>query len=222
MKSLLKCIPTYLKDSNDLIRKLQNLPLLPPNAWLFTADAIAMYMNIDTDIALKVFTFLFIHYREEIPSNFPRSFFLKVLEIIMKNNLFQFDNTSAACLYATIAYGVHERNKLLPSYQAFLKLYMRYIDDVIGIWIPSEDRHDALHWSNFKQAMNEWGKLKWIISDRKTSADFLDLLTLTIENGKIITYTFQKSMNHYLYIPPISAHPTSCFKGLIVGNFLRF
>jgi len=29
-------------------------------------------------------------------------------------------------------------------------------------------------------------------------------------------------MNLYLYIPPISAHPTSCFKGLIVGNFLRF
>jgi hypothetical protein len=29
-------------------------------------------------------------------------------------------------------------------------------------------------------------------------------------------------MNLYLYIPPISAHQTSCFKGLIVGNFLRF
>ena len=29
-------------------------------------------------------------------------------------------------------------------------------------------------------------------------------------------------MNLYLYIPPTSAHPTSCFKGLIVGNFLRF
>jgi hypothetical protein len=233
MKSLLKCIPTYLKDSNDLIKKLQNLPLLPPTARLFTADATAMYTNIDTDTALEAFTFLFEHYREEIPSDFPRPFFLKVLEIVMKNNLFQFDDTywlqlhgtamgtPAACLYATIAYGVHERNKLLPSYKAFLKLYMRFIDDVIGIWIPSEDGHDTLHWSNFKDAMNEWGKLKWIISDRKTSADFLDL-TLTIENGKIVTRTFQKSMNLYLYIPPISAHPTSCFKGLIVGNFLRF
>ena len=27
---------------------------------------------------------------------------------------------------------------------------------------------------------------------------------------------------YYLYIPPISADPTSCFKGLIVGNFLQF
>jgi hypothetical protein len=69
--------------------------------------------------------------------------------------------------------------------------------------------------------MNEWGKLRWIVSDRKNTADFLDL-TLKIENGKVVTRTFQKTMNLYLYIPPISAHPTSCFKGLIVGNFLRF
>ena len=108
----------------------------------------------------------------------------------MKNNLFQFDDTywlqldgtamgtPTACLYATISYGVHERNKLLPSYQAFLKLYLRFIDDVFGIWIPSNDGHDELHWSNFQKTMNEWGKLRWI--------------------------------------------PTSCFKGLIVGNFLRF
>ena len=44
----------------------------------------------------------------------------------------------------------------------------------------------------------------------------------SIEQGKLSTRTFQKAMNLYLYIPPISAHPTSCFKGLIVGNFLRF
>ena len=233
MKSLLQCIPTYLKDSNALLQQLQALPLLPPTARLFTADATAMYTNIDTDTALEAFTFLFENFTEEIPSDFPKTFFLKVLEIIMKNNLFQFDDTywlqldgtamgtPTACLYATISYGVHERNKLLPSYQAFLKLYLRFIDDVFGIWIPSNDGHDELHWSNFKQTMNEWGKLRWIVSDRKNTADFLDL-TLKIENGKVVTRTFQKTMNLYLYIPPISAHPTSCFKGLIVGNFLRF
>ena len=53
------------------------------------------------------------------------------------------------------------------------------------------------------------------------TVNFLDL-TLTIKNGRIVTNTYQKAMNLHLYIPPISAHPTSCFKGLIVGNFLRF
>ena len=77
------------------------------------------------------------------------------------------------------------------------------------------------HWEEFNQAMNSWGKLKWVISARSKKIDFLDL-TISIEQGKLSARTFQKAMSLYLYIPLISAHPTSCFKGLIVGNFLCF
>ena len=67
----------------------------------------------------------------------------------MKNNLFQFDDTfwlekdgttmgtPTACLYATISYGIHERNKLLPTFSDMLLLYKRFIDDMLGIWNPS-------------------------------------------------------------------------------------
>ena len=233
MKQLLHCIPTYLKDSNDLLKDLAALPILPENARIFTADATAMYTNIDTATALEAFNFLFDHYKKEIPENFPREFFLQALEIVMNRNLFQFDDTfwlqldgtamgtPTACLHATISYGVHERNKILPAFNTFLSFYKRFIDDVIGIWIPSTDGLDNDHWEKFKLAMNGWGKLQWVISERSKKADFLDL-TISLKHGKILTRTFQKSMNLYLYIPPISAHPTSCFKGLIVGNFLRF
>jgi hypothetical protein len=37
-----------------------------------------------------------------------------------------------------------------------------------------------------------------------------------------MTETYQKSMNLYLYIPPLSAHPQSCFKGLIHGEVRRY
>ena len=233
MKSLLHCIPTYIKDSNALLQDLQQLPHLPANARIFTADATAMYTNIDCDTALEAFNFLLDTYAAEIPPDFPRTLFMTVLGIIMKHNLFQFDDTfwlqkdgtamgtPTACLYATIAYGIHERHKLLPKFSNMLLLYKRFIDDVLGIWKPSTDGLDSQTWEEFKTSMNEWGKLRWVISERSTSANFLDL-TLTITNGKIISRTFQKSMNLYLYIPPVSAHPTSCFKGLIVGNFLRF
>ena len=233
MKSLLHCIPTYLKDSNDLLQDLRELPKLPSNARLFTADATAMYTNIDTDTAIEAFSYLFDHYEAEIPTDFPKSFFLTVLEIIMKQNLFQFDNTfwlqkdgtamgtPAACLYATIAYGIHERNKLLPDFQHIIPFYKRFIDDVLGIWTPLQGLDDEAEWKAFQDTMNSWGKLRWIVSDRSSTVDFLDL-TLTLENGFVTTKTFQKPMNLYLYIPPTSAHPTSCYKGLIVGNFLRF
>jgi hypothetical protein len=178
MKQLLHCIPTYLKDSSDLLKDLEALPQLPENARIFTADATAMYTNIDTATALEAFTFLFDHYKKEIPENFPREFFLQALEIVMNRNLFQFDDTfwlqldgtamgtPTACLYATTSYGVYERNKILPAYSTFLSFYKRFIDDVFGIWIPSTDGMDDDHWEKFKLAMNGWGKLQWVISER--------------------------------------------------------
>ncbi len=51
--------------------------------------------------------------------------------------------------------------------------------------------------------------------------NFLDL-TLTIKNKHITATTYQKPLNLYLYIPPLSAHPSSCFKGLITGEIYRY
>ncbi|EJK44842.1 hypothetical protein THAOC_36589 [Thalassiosira oceanica] len=47
-------VPTYIKDSHDLLAKLRNIGGLPPNARLFTADAVSMYTNIDTEHAIRV------------------------------------------------------------------------------------------------------------------------------------------------------------------------
>jgi hypothetical protein len=33
---------------------------------------------------------------------------------------------------------------------------------------------------------------------------------------------YQKPMHLYTYIPPLSAHPKSCFKGSIIGKLLRY
>ena len=87
MKQLLHCIPTYLKDSNDLLQDLAALPKLPENTRLFTEDATAIYTNIDTATALEAINFLFDHYN-------PQEFFLQELEIVMNWNLFQFNDSS--------------------------------------------------------------------------------------------------------------------------------
>jgi hypothetical protein len=72
---------------------------------------------------------------------------------------------------------------------------------------------------NFK--LNIWGKLKWVTQNPSTRVQFLDL-DIKLENGIISMETYQKSMNLYLYIPPSSAHPPSCFKGLICGEVRRY
>jgi hypothetical protein len=71
MKELLFLIPSYTKDSKQLIHEIK------PR--LFTADATAMYTNIDTNIGIQAFENLFNTYIHIIPKTFPREFFFKVL-----------------------------------------------------------------------------------------------------------------------------------------------
>jgi hypothetical protein len=76
-------------------------------------------------------------------------------------------------------------------------------------------------WESFKTCINSWGFLSWVIEEPSISTNFLDL-SLNIRNSKITTTTYQKPMNLYLYIPPASAHPPGCFKGLIAGELRRY
>ena len=49
----------------------------------------------------------------------------------------------------------------------------------------------------------------------------MDMRTLTIVNGKIVTGLYEKALNLYLYIPPHSAHPPGVLTGLVLGNAHR-
>ena len=75
-------------------------------------------------------------------------------------------------------------------------------------------------WNSFKQELNNWGKLEWIVEEPSLKTTFLDL-NLQLNGPTNKTSTFQKSMNLYLYIPPLSSHPPSCLKGLISGELCR-
>jgi hypothetical protein len=123
--------------------------------------------------------------------------------------------TSCAVLYACMYYGFHEMKTLLAQFSQSLKLLKRFVDDMIGIWIGTDERFEE-----FKQAL-PFGKLKWDVSDLSHSVDFLDL-TVTIENGRIVTRTYEKALNKYLYIPPRSAHAPGTLKSTIFGNIRRY
>jgi hypothetical protein len=69
--------------------------------------------------------------------------------------------------------------------------------------------------------LNQWGSLEWLAEEPSKKTNFLDL-TIQLQGNKIITSTYQKELNLYLYIPPLSAHPSSCFKGLINGEISRY
>jgi len=128
--------------------------------------------------------------------------------------------TPAACAYATITYGHFENKYLIPTFKSSLIYYCRYIDGVFGIWVPPTLSAQST-WSNFKENMNNWYNLQWEIEEPTKSTHFLHL-NITLQGSQLTFSTFQKPLNLYLYIPPLSAHPYSCFKGLIKGELNRY
>jgi hypothetical protein len=233
MKELLFLIPSYVKNSKQILEELQDLKL-PPNAKLFKADATAMYTNIDTETGLQAFQNLFQLYNQLIPDDFP---ILRKLRIVMENNIFKFGNTfwlqtqgtamgtPAAPLYSIFTFGHNENTAILPSFQQNLIYYKRVIGDIFGIWVNRTNnivaQSPTCAWSNFNKNLNQFGSLRWNVEPLTTSSTFLDL-SLSIKDGQITTATFQKPLNLYLYTPPLSTHPPSCLKRLITGEIYQY
>jgi hypothetical protein len=232
MKELLPLIQSYTKNSTDIIQDLKEL-MLPENATLFSADAKSMYTNIDTSLGLETLKDFLLENSTGISTSFPTNLFLQIMELVMRNNIFSFQDTywlqtsgtamgtPVACAYATTTYGHYENSILLPNFKSNLLYYRRYIDDIFGIWIPTTSGSKSETWESFKKQLNGWGNLKWVIEEPSLNTNFLDL-TLSISESKILTKTFQKDMNLYLYSPASSAHPPSCLKGLIMGDMRRY
>jgi hypothetical protein len=231
MKELLPLVQSYVKNSFNTITELKNLQI-PKNALLFSADATSMYTNIDTTTGISAVKDFILTNKDKIPNDFPTNLFLYILNLVMENNIFTFANTywwqltgtamgtPVACAYATVTFGQFENSVILNNFRNHLLFYKRYIDDIIGIWLPSDD-NDSTTWNLFKETLNSWGNLKWIIEEPSKKTVFLDL-EIQLQDSTISFKTYQKDMNLYLYIPPSSAHPPSCFKGLIMGEVRRY
>jgi hypothetical protein len=124
--------------------------------------------------------------------------------------------TPVASAYATVTFGHYENTTILTEFSPQLLYYRCYIDDIIGIWLPPDHNQTSV-WNRFQDTLNNWGSLQWKCETPSKKTVFLDL-ELDLYNSSVRTRTFQKEMNLYLYIPPLSAHPPSCLKGLITGE----
>ena len=174
-----------------------------------------MYTNIDTDHAIKVISEWLdsLNLNNQLPANFPLEAVKEAMVLVIKNNIFEWGDlhflqllgtamgTSAACMWATIYFTVHEMGTLIPKYGSQLPLFGQFIDVIIGIWIDHGDTDD-------------FGILTWEFKELSRSVNFINL-TIEIENNKIVTKTFQKALNLYQYIGPLSCHQPKMMEGII-------
>ena len=231
---LLHLVPSYLKNSYQLLDELNNLGPLPPSIKVTTADATAMYTNMDTTHLIEVMTWWLNKMESEgkLPFAFPLEAVVEAIRLVMENNVFVFGDchylqisgsamgTSSACKLSTLYFHVHE-DYLMITYVENIHYLRRFIDDQILLWKDDENHEHGIvtRYEEFKRDLNNFGVLKWEAEDLGNSANFLDI-TITISAGSITTKTYQKALNKYQYITPYSSHPKTMTRGIIYG-FMR-
>jgi hypothetical protein len=122
--------------------------------------------------------------------------------------------------WANIFYALCKRT-FLPQFQDNLLFNKRFIHDVLGVWQITDPATNDATWAFFCNAMNDpLYSLEWIVSPQSHQVEFMDL-TITLQDGKILTTLYEKPSSFHLYIPPHSCHPPGLLRGMVFGMMNR-
>ena len=213
----MKNLPSYLKDTSHLIREFKQI-FIAPNTILVTVDVKSLYTCIPYVNGITACREALNSTLESNPDRPDISVLISLLEIVLKNNTFEFDNksykqiqgtamgTKLAPAYANIFMG--ELEQAILSHAPYKSLfYKRYIDDILILW-----PHSELELNNFLTSMNSFHPSINFTSDfSHEKITFLDLKIYKGPNflisNKLDVETYIKPTNRQAYIHANSYHP---------------
>ena len=147
LKPLAQKLPSFVKDTTDLINKIQNLNRdkgpLPTESLLVSSDVVAMFPNIDNNLGSSAVRRALDSRSEKFPST---DCIIEAVEICLQtNNYCQFANCNFiqkhgtamgpknACSYADLAMGsIDEKARFGGAIRPLL--WWRYRDDFFDLW----------------------------------------------------------------------------------------
>ena len=146
LKPLAQALPSFVKDTTDLINKIQTLNSekgpLPSGCLLVSWDVVAMFPNIDNNLGILAV-------RKALDSRLVKfsstNCIVEAIEICLQTNNCQFSEINFvqkhgaamgpknACSYANLAMGlIDEKAKFGGALKPLL--WWRYRDDVFDVW----------------------------------------------------------------------------------------
>ena len=219
LQPFLTLIPSYIKNSVDVLNKLPNT--IEESTILITIDVEALYSNITHDLGLNALEFWLSKYPNLI-DRFSIPFVLESTKLILENNTFIFDEenyrqltgtamgTKFAPAYAALSLGflehlLYEQIQSLYSvtvYEQFMNNYKRYLDDILLIidekYMKIEDVIKLLN--------NLDSHLNFKHETSGTEVNFLDI-KIYIKNRRIETDIYYKTTDTKQYLQFSSCHP---------------
>ena len=228
LQPLNKALPTYVQDSTDFIKKLENLPEeLPNDAILVTLDVGSLYTNIPNEEGIEAVKSYF-RARAAPNDNVLSKVIATFLTLILTLNNFVFNDknyvqtngasmgTKCAPTYASLFMGRFEETHILPRIRAFTLLYIRYIDDLFMIWKGSEK--ELL---KFLKEINEvHPTIKFEYKYSRKKVDFLDT-AVSFSGRKLKTTLYTKPTDRKAYLHGKSYHPKSTKEAIAYSQATR-
>lgn len=221
--------PSYVKDTYHFIDIVKTLKI-PQNSWFFSIDVDNLYTNIDIKAGLATIKKIFDKYPK---ANRPDDEILQLLEINLTRNDFVFNGE----FYLQVK-GTAMGKRFAPSYanifmanweeEALAKCpkqplhYLRYLDDIWGIWCHSEREFEE-----FIGILNTHDpsiKLKYVVNQK--AIDFLDTTVYKGSSfevdGRLDIKVFFKETDTHALLFKTSFHPRHTFRGLVKSQLIRF
>ena len=227
LNPIVKKMNTYIEDTSDFLRNIENLDEIKPNSIIGTMDVSSLYTNIPNEEGISCIKELLNEKRNRLekPSNDSLT---KLLRLVLTKNNFQFNGTNYIQIGGT-AMGTRVapslanlfmnslENKMIQSYDKKPKVWLRYIDDIFYIWEHGEDELTKWleHLNNFHKTIkftNEWSH---------TKINFLDTTVKVNIDNKLYTDLYVKPTDTNSYLNYNSAHPPNCKNSLPYSQFLR-
>ena len=224
LQPLAKAVKSYIKDTNDFLKKLRNSPELPGDAILCTIDVVGLYPNIPHDGGLEALRH-FLDLREN--KTVSTESLLELAEVVLKQNYFDFNSqiykqkrgtaigTKAAPSYAILFMAFLEE-AFLAEIELQPWLFWRYIDDIFMIWNHGEE---AL--MEFLEKLNSFHPtIKFTAEWSREKINYLDVSVIRIGN-RLHTDLFVKPTDTHQYLHASSCHVYHSKKSIPYSQALR-
>ena len=220
LQSSLHSFPHILKNSEQLAQEIEvgnDLNTFKDHdCYLITADIESLYPNMDVSKLIKII--------DKIDGTCS-----PLVDFVCKHSYLSYNDqiyhqtngipmgTNAAVTLANMYVG-----SLIDTFIASRRqviYYRRYIDDLFIIW-----KGDLRTWDGAQRGITRMlGIPVNFDTPSKDKAIFLDLeITWNRFTGKLDTAVYQKPLNKYRYITPMSCHTPHMFKGFINGELQRY
>ena len=229
LQSLAQSYPDFLNNSTELVKIIENITI-PEDTILVTLDVKNLYPSIPQQEVLDIIHKEMFTKQELII--FDPNLMTHLLHANINNNYFMFaevtfqqlEGTAMGAAFSPTVANIYMSvllQKFLQSTSERPFLLKRYIDDIFIIW----PKHQNL--SSFLHNINEFHpSIKYTMDQSNTHINFLDLTIFKSkqfsETHQLSVKTYQKEHNLYQYLHFTSNHPKSTFRGIIIGEAIRY